>query len=556
MGRAYLDGRPPADRPVSSPNVKSRGAYYTDRAVADFLVRWAVRAPADRVLDPSFGGGVFLTAAAERVEALGGAPGGQVWGVELDPDEHGRVADALRQRWPFNGSLVRSDFFDVGAERVGRFEAVVGNPPFIRYQRFKGEARGKALARTLAEGVRLPKLASSWAPFVVHAASLVRPGGRMALVVPAEIGHADYAVPVLRYLRRSFGSLALVAFREKLFPDLSEDTVLLLADDAGGSCETLGLLDLESANRLDGLDVDRRSLTPVDVEAVARREARLVEFLLSDEVRQAYAALRSDRRTWALSDLARVGIGYVTGANRFFHVSAAEAERYRLPAAVLRPAVLRGRSLDGIAYRADDWRRARDGGEPVYLLDLAATPDVPDGVRAYLAEGEAEGVPNAYKCRVRTPWYAVPNVHTPEAFLTYMSGWGPQLVANEVGATAPNSLHVVRLHPRAPVDGRALAVLWQTSISRLSAEVEGRALGGGMLKLEPREAGRVRLPRCADVPSDLFERLDALVRDGRRDEAQAEADEAILIGALGMGRATVQALHDGADALRQRRTKR
>ena len=69
---------------MSSPNVKSRGAYYTDRAVADFLVRWAVRGPADTVLDPSFGGGVFLRSAAERVEGLGGHPARQVFGVELD----------------------------------------------------------------------------------------------------------------------------------------------------------------------------------------------------------------------------------------------------------------------------------------------------------------------------------------------------------------------------------------------------------------------------------------------------------------------------------------
>ena len=77
---------------MSSPNVKSRGAYYTDRAVADFLVRWAVRGSADVVLDPSFGGGVFLRAAAERVEALGGHPARQVFGVELDAGRRGGAA--------------------------------------------------------------------------------------------------------------------------------------------------------------------------------------------------------------------------------------------------------------------------------------------------------------------------------------------------------------------------------------------------------------------------------------------------------------------------------
>jgi hypothetical protein len=39
---------------------------------------------------------------------------------------------------------------------------------------------------------------------------------------------------------------------------------------------------------------------------------------------------------------------------------------------------------------------------------------------------------------------------------------------------------------------------WKDPISQLSCEVEGHPLGGGMLKVEPREAGRVLL---ADRPS-------------------------------------------------------
>ena len=538
---------------MSSPNVKSRGAYYTDRAVADFLVRWAVRAPSDTVLDPSFGGGVFLRAAAERIEALGGHPARQVFGVELDDAEHGRVGDDLRERWPFNGSLVRSDFFDVEPDAFGPVDAVVGNPPFIRFQRFKGAARQRAMSRALAQGVRLPKMASSWAAFTVHAAALVGRGGRLAFVLPAEIGYTDYALPVLHFLQRSFGALTLVTFRRKLFPDLSESTVLLLADDAGGRADTVRLVDMDDADALDGLDLDRHESVSVDALGLARRDVRLSECLLPPDSREAYASIQEN--TWTLGDLARVGIGYVTGANAFFHVREAEAQEHGLPTDVLRPTVLRGRALNGIAYRRSDWEHARDAGEPAYLLDLNHPAPLVPGVEAYLAGGVADGVPDAYKCRVRTPWYAVPHIHTPDAFLTYMSGWGPQVVSNEARVTAPNSLHLVRLHPDAPVSAQTLAALWQTSLSRLSAEVEGRALGGGMLKLEPREAGRVRVPRCPRVPPDLPGRLDHLIRDGRQDEAQTLADDVILRGGVGMSAETVRALRSGADALRQRRTE-
>ena len=51
---------------------------------------------------------------------------------------------------------------------------------------------------------------------MVAAASKLRPGGRMAFVVPAEIGHAPYAGPLMEYLVGNFGSVHLVAIRDKI----------------------------------------------------------------------------------------------------------------------------------------------------------------------------------------------------------------------------------------------------------------------------------------------------------------------------------------------------
>jgi hypothetical protein len=48
----------------------------------------------------------------------------------------------------------------------------------------------------------------------------------------------------------------------------------------------------------------------------------------------------------------------------------------------------------------------------------------------------------------------------------------------------------------APKVGMAeLQRLWDRPLTRLSCEIEGHPLGGGMLKLEPREAGRVVISR-------------------------------------------------------------
>lgn len=75
---------------------KELGAYYTDPVVAEFLVRWAVQGSQDTVLDPSAGDDVFFTAACERLKQLGGNPGKQVYGIEID----GRTCQKLRECLP------------------------------------------------------------------------------------------------------------------------------------------------------------------------------------------------------------------------------------------------------------------------------------------------------------------------------------------------------------------------------------------------------------------------------------------------------------------------
>lgn len=48
---------------------KALGEFYTGPAVAGFLSWWEPRTEKDTVVDPSFGGGIFLRSAAKRLRA-------------------------------------------------------------------------------------------------------------------------------------------------------------------------------------------------------------------------------------------------------------------------------------------------------------------------------------------------------------------------------------------------------------------------------------------------------------------------------------------------------
>lgn len=429
-------------------------------------------------------------------------------------EQHAEAAAIAHERAP--GRLVHEgDFFGWAAETKERFDCAAGNPPFIRYQRFAGSTRKAALTLASKVGAEFSALTSSWAPFLVATASLLRPGGRMAFVVPAEIGHSTYSVPLLDYLVDHFGTVQVVVVKEKLFTDLSEDVWLLFVDRFGEKATELGLTVLDTFE----FSPDPPSVTArIPLSEWKAWNGRLRPFLLSAAVRQMYRALIDSGETVALSDVAKVGIGYVTGANDFFHLRPSDVAKRGIPRRLVVPAVRNGRVLREPAVTKETVKRWLKNDEPALLLRLRPDLELPSEVRQYLATDAARSARETYKCRNRSPWYVVPDVTVPDGFMAYMSGGSPALVANEAKCVGTNSVHTVTALRRGFPFSR-IQRAWSHPVARLSCEIEGHPLGGGMLKLEPREAGRVRLPLetfpDAAIASRAVEEAVATLREWR-----------------------------------------
>ena len=480
---------------------KRSGAFFTPQDVARTLATWVLRRPSDRLIDPSCGDGQFLALHRHSV------------GIEQNPAS----AQAAIAAAPW--ALVhKGDFFSWAAETPERFECAAGNPPFIRYHNFAGAVRKRALDLCATNGAVFSGLASSWAPFLVATAMLLKPGGRMGFVVPAEIGHAPYAAPLLEYLVARFARVHIVAIREKLFPALSEDCWLLYADGYGGTTSTI---DLSVCDTFKATKAPPPVTCQVDVEewrTVWSR--RLRPFLLPQSIRAIYKAAVSGPECRRLGEFARVGIGYISGDNDFFHLRPSEAKRLKIPAGLLHPSLRNGRAMPEkqiTPATVDAWTR---GDEKVLLLRLSRDGDLPASVRNYLGSVAGREASQGYKCRNRTPWYAVPDVQVPDLMLSYMSGRSVNLVRNLAGVTCTNSVHSVRLHDAALAE--TLLPSWGTPFVRLSCEIEGHALGGGMLKLEPREATRIAFTPPSALTREQAEALAEGVKTLQRWRHYAE----------------------------------
>ena len=121
------------------------------------------------------------------------------------------------------------DFFCF--DPTGSDDAVIGNPPFIRYQDFSGEARARSRAAALRAGVGLTNLASSWAAFAVHSRPFLRPGRADG---PGAAGGAAEASTMPPRCAGSCWARSLLwswcCSSERVFPEVQEEVVLLLAD--------------------------------------------------------------------------------------------------------------------------------------------------------------------------------------------------------------------------------------------------------------------------------------------------------------------------------------
>jgi adenine-specific DNA-methyltransferase len=349
---------------------KARGAFFTPTLVAGFIATWAIQSPDDAVLEPSCGEAVFL-----REAGRGGGHTGPLVGVELHASSAGESERTLHAEG-IKADIHVGDFF-LHTE-FGCYDAAIGNPPYVRYQDFSGEPRARARAAALQAGVSLPNLASSWAAFAVHSALHLKKGGRLGLVLPAELLTVNYAAGVRQFLMEHFSEVELVLFEERVFPGVLEEVVLLLAGgyDPEGVRGTghMTIWPVRDAAGLADLSVSRRWTPPT-------RSAKWSGGLMSAGGLMAYDRVATADGFTVLETWGATTLGMVTGNNRFFALSPARVVELGLkPPDVIRVSPPGSRHLRSLALTVKASTSSATAGRLLtYSGPLESRPRPPGG---------------------------------------------------------------------------------------------------------------------------------------------------------------------------------
>jgi len=525
---------------------KLRGGFYTQPAIASFLARWVKVSKPKSILEPSCGDGAFLDAIEDaRIPSVK-----RVTACELNEEE----AEKAAARTSLPVTMRRTDFlrwYLFCAQNEEGFDAVVGNPPFIRYQYLPAEQQ--LLAAKIFDQLKLPftKHTNAWVPFVLASIRLLRPGGRLAMVIPSEIFHIPHAQSLRRYLAEQCSKILILDPEEIWFDNTLQGTVLLMAEkkrDVSEKNRGVAIVPVKSRDALAG-DPEAYFQNAAYTNGVTI-EGKWMPVFLSLRERALLAELKARDDVKKFADIASVDVGIVTGANKFFLVSDATVSEFALQRWA-HPMFGRSDHVKGLVYSDSDHEVNKETGLPANFLwfEEEQIEKLPKNVRDYLDIGLNQKLHTRFKCRTRRTWYKVPSVYSAPIAMLKRAHHYPRLVLNSADAYTTDTAY--RIRPLG-IKPESLVLGFVNSLTCLTAEMEGRHYGGGVLELVPSEIERLLVPVIKATAAEL-KAADKRFRDAMNHSEFLRMQDALVLGKLGVSRNDQESLHGAWIKLRDRR---
>lgn len=527
---------------------KLRGGYYTPLDLAAFLARWIGDIHPRKILEPSCGDGVFFEALASSSQLCAA----EVTALELDKGEAKKAHQRAKQLGLKGVDVKTEDFLEwalLNLEEGVKFDAVLGNPPFVRYQYLPEPFQARSERIFEKFGLKFTKHTNAWVPFIVASMALLRPGGRLAMVVPAEIIHVTHAQSLRSYLGTECRRIVIVDPEELWFDNTLQGAVLLLAEklhDKAERSEGLGIYPVRNREFL-RLNPNVVLAAPNSINGKTV-QGKWTRALLDPDTRNLLDDLTEQSEVYRFDDVAEVDVGIVTGANKYFLVTDEIVRRHKL-SKWAHPMFGRSEHCPGVIYDEKQHALNARKGNPTNFLWFQGGA-ITASARGYINLGEDQDLHTRFKCRVRSPWYTVPSVYATEVGMLKRAHDVPRLILNKLRAYTTDTAYRIRSNR---IAAERLVGCFINPLTAASAELEGRHYGGGVLELIPSEIERLLLPLPRRAKVNL-RKLDADVRSLPAEVVLIKQGRELL-GAVGVSRPDQDKVFKAWEKLRDRRQR-
>jgi adenine-specific DNA-methyltransferase len=499
LGETFCAVRSPERR-------RSVGATYTPPPIINAMVAWSVREcpTASRIVDAGAGSGRFTVAAAKAF------PKARLVAIETDPLATLMLrANAAVLGFADRLDVILDDYRNIALPRIAGRTLYLGNPPYVRHHQIS--ERWKTWFARAARDFDLTasKLAGLHIHFFMKTRTLAQPGDCGVFITAAEWIDVNYGSVLRTMLADGLGGTSLHVIDPKAQP---------FAD----ALTTAAITSFHVGNRPDAFTV-----AAVDSlsELASLSHGRSIDWSKITGSRKWSAFLRAPLQavtgTIELGELFRVHRGQVSGKNSVWIAGAAAAD---LPSRYLFPTITKARELfaaGDVLRSTKHLRRVID--LPIDLAELDS--EERRAVDKFLRWARAHGAADSYVAQHRRAWWSVEMRKPPLVLCTYMARRVPAFVRNAAGARFLNIAH--GLYPREPLPDKTLAAIL-AYLKRCITLADGRTYAGGLVKFEPGELERLRIPALENLHGDPGPLDSEATRKGRGDSASELPHNATL----------------------------
>jgi len=596
------------------------GEYYTPPAVCDLITRLCLVSSSDTVIDPACGSGGFLVSSYKRLQELFPESSGahteilsRIYGIDINrfPAHLSAINLAIQdlESYTEDVHIEVSDFFDVAPdtqrfgrvvaglsgrewknnvsdEVIGGFDAVVGNPPYIRATSLDDKDRIRSHLSDL-DATDLSKQMDIYGYFITHSTRFLSDGGRLGFITSDRWMDTDYGADLQELLLDNYCIDAIIRFDRQTFDDALVGASIIIAskesDTATRDENTVKFLRVREPLEIDELESIIREDTASDqmindteYRLVTRRQADLYNqnkwkpYFLGSPV---YFDLYAQEHTTELQNIAHVSRGITSGANPFYYGRREDWEDLGLTD-YTKPLLKATGQLDRIRFDKED---AKEWG----VLDIhdivergveeskadekesEEYRDIDPAERAkqwmkdnghqalaeYIEQGEDKGYHERPTTSSRSVWYDLGELDAPKILTTDFTWRIFRSVWNEAGAAVNDQFYCIEPHEE--IDDKVLCGILNSRFAWLMVELRGRWAGGqGMTRARIKVYETEELPvpdpitmtseektRISNAFEELMRKEDDLDEDKRtventKDERE-ELDRAVL-ATLGM----------------------
>lgn len=544
---------------------KLRGGYYTPLEIANFITRWVNEIAPRSILEPSVGDGAFVSALAnsknEHIE--------RIVGCEILLEEVTKARNRAKQLPSHIKTTIHNiDFTEWVLEQLSptlmssshqryTFDGIVGNPPFIRYQYMSDRVQENSEKIIKKYGLRFTKHTNIWVSFLIGCIALLRPGGRLGMIIPSEILHVLHAQSARDFLLEQCSRIQIIDPAEIWFENTLQGTVILFAEKK--ETQHFDKYASLSISRVSGKDFLHESpsdfFEKADFSTEVKKKQKWMLPLLSSSQREILFRVKEKNDIHTFSQLAEVSVGIVTGANKFFLISEGDKNKYQLTPYV-HPMFGRSEHIPGIIFDEEIYIKNKAKNLPVNFVYFQEEnrEDLSKEALEYIEYGEGEKLHKRYKCKVREPWYKVPSVFSTKIAMLKRSHNYPRLILNTMEAYSTDTAYRIKMKKNISVTEIELVYSFVNSLTALSAELEGRHYGGGVLELVPSEIRKLIIP-ISSTSKGLLHDLNQRFINKESQLRIIENQTVTILKSIGCSDEEICSIIDSWNLLRERRTR-